>query len=166
MLKIGVGGGRIANQIAPHVAKLYATDIAPHMIERSRAALSSHKNIEFFTLPNSSLALFDDASCDFIYSFDVFVHLDLHTMWRYFQEIHRILKPGGHAFLHTTNLASPQGWKRFAAQKSFKVEGHYFITPEIISVLCKKSNLQIVHESPIDESNFYYARDYLFVVLK
>ena len=41
-LEIGIGGGRIAHQVAPLVARLDATDISREMINRSRIALAHH----------------------------------------------------------------------------------------------------------------------------
>lgn len=165
-LEIGVGGGRIADKVAPLVKTLDVSDIAITMLENAKKALSMHTNITYFPLNGTSLHLWEDASIDFVYSFDVFVHLDLHTMWRYFQEISRILKPNALAFIHTTNLLAPKGWQRFESQRAFKVEGHYFVTPEIISTLCNHCNLEIIKESQTSEQNFYYARDYLFIVRK
>ena len=165
-LEIGVGGGRIAHQVAPLVGTLDVTDISSEMIARSKQALASHGNINYFTLASASLGQWKNNSIDFVYSFDVFVHLDVHTMWGYFQEINRILKPNGKAFLHTSNLLAPEGWRRFSSQSKFRIEGHYFITPEIIHTFCNRSKLSLIKESLIDETNFYYARDYLLVIEK
>ena len=164
--EIGVGGGRIASKISSHVKKLYCFDISEPMLERAKNALSNYSNINYILLTEASLPESLSSSLDFIYSFDVFVHLDLHTIWKYFLEIRRILKPGGKAFLHTTNLKSPKGWERFSSQSHYSVEGHYFIIPEIIHILAEHANFSIIKESRIDNSNFYLNRDYLFVLHK
>ena len=44
---------------------------------------------------------------DFIYCFDVMVHMDVHTMYRYFQCLRGMLKAAGKAFVSTANILSP-----------------------------------------------------------
>jgi hypothetical protein len=60
------------------------------------------------------------------YSFDVMVHIDLHTIWKYLLEIRRVLKDEtGRAFISTANLEAPGGWERFTKQKEYSVGGFY-----------------------------------------
>ena len=133
------------------------------MLKKARIALAGQSNTRFILLEKPRFP-FEDEAIDFVLAFDVFVHLDLHLIWKYFQEIRRVLKPGGHAFLHTTNLKAPGGWEAFSRQDSFRVEHHYFITPETVAVLAGHARLRIVRESAVDPSNFYLNRDYLFVM--
>ncbi|HEX4804092.1 MAG TPA: class I SAM-dependent methyltransferase [Myxococcaceae bacterium] len=163
--EVGSGGGRIALRVAPRVREYDCLDISQQMLKKAQIALAGQSNIRFILLEKPRFPLEDDA-VDFVLAFDVFVHLDLHLMWKYFQEIRRVLKPGGHAFLHTTNLKAPGGWEAFSRQDSFRVEDHYFITPETVAVLAKHARLRIVKESADDPRNFYLHRDYLFVVAR
>lgn len=165
-LEIGVGGGRIARRVAPRVKMLHAFDISPQMLAKAGDSLKEYGNIQFHLLESPSLPEEFTNSIDFAYSFDVFVHLDIHTMWKYFREIFRVLKPGGHAFLHTSNLASPGGWEHFSSQSTYNVSNHYFICPQIIDILADKAKLLIVKNSQHDPSNFYLHRDFLFVMRK
>lgn len=164
--EIGSGGGRIATQVAPKVKKLICFDISSVMLQQARSALQPYKNVDYILLrsprfPDSLLS-----TLDCIYAIDVFVHLDLHLIWRYFQAISSALKAGGHACLHTTNLRSPEGWKRFSQQQEYSVEGHYFISAEIISIFAEKAGLKIIKTSEPDPSNFYFNRDFLFILEK
>jgi len=104
--EIGVGGGRIASRVAGTVKELYALDISKETLGTARIALSDHANVRFILLQSPVLPDTLVERCDFIYSFDVFLHLDLHTMWKYFVQIHRALKRGGTRF-HPHN--QPQG---------------------------------------------------------
>jgi SAM-dependent methyltransferase len=164
-IEIGVGGGRIADKVAPRVEALTCCDISSEMLSRAQKDLARHKNISYRLLEQPVLPSPDD-SIDIVYSFDVFVHLDLHTIWRYFKEISRTLKPGGFAFLHTSNLRAPGGWEEFSSQDAYSVIGHYFITPDTIALLSEHSGLEIVKASEPSSNNFYLNRDYLFVVRK
>ena len=165
-VEIGVGGGRIARRVAPQVRTLYCLDISEQMLARAQAALAGCPNIIFALLTEPRLSGIVRASPDFVYSFDVFVHFDLHMMWTYFQEVARVLQPGGHFFVHTANLTAPEGWQRFAAQDHFTVPGHYFVVPQTIATLAAHAGLTLVKESAVDSGNFYLARDYLCVLRK
>lgn len=87
-------------------------------------------------------------------------------MWKYLLEIYRMLKTGGHTFIHTTNLKAPGGWEHFSSQDEFSVEGHYPISPEIIEILAEHSGLRIIKTSSPDTKNFYLNRDYLVIMRK
>lgn len=162
--EIGSGGGRVAAKVVDRVRELYCFDISEEMLAMARAALASRPNARFVLLREPELPRELAGQFDFIYCFDVMVHLDLHTIWRYVQELTVTLKPSGRAFLHTANLTAPGGWESFARQREYRPEGHYFVSPEIVHTLAHRAGLRIVKESTVDPSNFYFNRDYLFVV--
>jgi len=122
---------------------------------------------------------------DFIYAFDVFVHVDAHTLYGYLKEIKQTLVPHGRALLHVANLTAPLGFKRFSEQKTCTAGGFFFMSPEIVAVLVRESGFRIVkdsqplycpevtcdrklpcaeHHSASPEGRMYYDRDYLFVI--
>jgi SAM-dependent methyltransferase len=167
VVEIGSGGGRIAGRIAPRVKHLYCIDISTEMLERLKLVLSEQDNVSFLHVDDATFSPeLIVAHPDFIYSFDVFVHLDVHTMWKYMQQIGLALRPGGKAFLHTTNLTTTGGWNRFSAQEKFTLEGHYFVTPELVRTLASHAGLQVETEANETPDNFYKARDYLVLLRK
>lgn len=164
--EIGTGGGRIARLVAPEVGEFHAFDVAPLMLDRARRALDDFANCHFHVVDRPRLPVDMEGCFDFIYSFDVFVHLDLHTQWSYLQEFARVLKPGGRAFVHTANLASDGGWDRFSRQEAYRVEGFYFVVPEMVELLARRAGLEAVEELSGGSGNFYYERDYLILLEK
>lgn len=168
--EIGSGGGRIALRVAPKVGQFYCFDISSEMLKKAKAALGANTNATYVLLKETVLPSNLKGQLDFIYAFDVFVHLDLHTLWKYFQEIAGALKSGGRAFIHTTNLRAPGGWKRFTSQNEYSILGHYFISPEIVDILASHSGLRIIKTSPrvsdSSETNYYLKRDFLVVLEK
>lgn len=166
-LEIGSGGGRVAARVAPRVKHLYCVDISKEMLKRLSVALGDRSNVSYFHVEDAVLPdeLNSDA-LDLVYSFDVFVHLDLHTMWKYVRQIGSLLRPGGHAFLHTSNVTTEAGWQRFSTQDRPSLEGHYFITPETLATLTRRAGLTVVKESTEERTNFYKARDHLVVLRK
>lgn len=164
--EIGCGGGRIARRVAPMVKKLHCFDISEQMLNRARAALAGTANVQFVLLDSTKFPSELQGKLDFIYSFDVFVHLDLHTIWKYFQEIHAALRPAGRVFLHTTSLKAPGGWEFFASQDHYSATSHYFISPEIVETFASHAGFKLLEQSEADKSNFYLNRDFLFVMEK
>jgi SAM-dependent methyltransferase len=164
--EIGVGGGRIATRVAPSVAEFWCLDVSEEMLRRTREVLGDPAHVHYALLEEPRFPAELAGHFDFIYSFDVFVHLDLHVMWTYLQEIARVLKPGGRAFLHTSNLTAPGGWAHFSPQEKFSVGEHYFISPEIARLLADHAGLEVIAEASPDPTNFYLNRDFLFVVEK
>ena len=166
-LEIGSGGGRIAARVAPRVRHLYCMDISLEMLKRLSVILADRENVSYLhvedaTFPSELMT----PGLDFVYSFDVFVHLDAHTQWKYIRQIAQALRPGGRAFLHTSNLTTEGGWQRFSSQDRATLEGHYFITPEILRTLVTRAGLTVETEASEDPSNFYKARDYLVLLRK
>jgi SAM-dependent methyltransferase len=163
--EIGCGGGRVAERVVPHVERFYGFDISSRMLERARAVITD---------PRARFVLLDDArlpddlsgSLDLVYAFDVFLHLDLYVMRRYFEEMARVLKPGGKAFVHTTNLTSDVGWSNFMKFDRYRPETHFYVSPETVRTLADRAGFRPVEESAPDPTNFYLARDYLVVLEK
>jgi SAM-dependent methyltransferase len=167
-VEIGSGGGRIARRVAPHVGELWCLDVSEQMLARLRTTLAEHRHVHYLLVDEPQLPSALAGRIDFAYSFDVFVHLDLHTQWKYIRAIGRDLRPGGMAFLHTANLVSPSGWQRFAAQPHFTVGGYYFVTPEIVRTMAGKAGLEVVEESdPMSAGgNGYLAQDHCVLLRK
>ena len=163
--EIGSGGGRIARRVAPLVAHLTCSDVSQRMLERCRKTLSSLANVSFLDLssglPPSEVPIFD-----LVFSFDVFVHLDLHTMWRLIQEISSSLNAGGVVVLHTSNLLTREGWKRFSRQSEYELASFFFVTPEVVKLFLHHAGFELLKESIEDEADFYLSRDYVVVARK
>ena len=80
-----------------------------------------HHSTESPALPPKVQAL----KFDFVYSFDVFVHCDIHTFYQTLTNVRPVLKPGACFFVTVANLCSQMGFERFKKQKTFKVAGFY-----------------------------------------
>ena len=100
---------------------------------------------------------------DFVYCFDVMVHLDAHAMYRCLRRVESLLADGGRAFVSTANLKAPDGFARFEKQSKYSVGGFFFVTPETVRVLADRAGLAVVRESPEVPGNLLLERDFLVV---
>ena len=165
--EIGTGGGRVATRVAPKVGAFDCFDVSEKMLELVRKELEGcGATTRYHHLPAPRLPAGLTNTFDFFYSFDVFVHIDLHTQWRYIAEIARVLKPGAKGFLHTSNLTAEAGWQRFVEQPHYRVEGFYFTTPQAVRTLVERAGMVVLEEHDPKPGNFYYERDHLVLFQK
>tara|TARA_B100000780_G_C21042815_1_gene418508 strand:- start:189 stop:1100 length:912 start_codon:yes stop_codon:yes gene_type:complete len=174
--EIGTGGGRIASKAVSKCESFTCMDVSMEMLKKAKGILDQLKStcatpVKYVHLKGdgpASIPIKFNETYDFIYSFDVFVHLDLHTIWGYLQTIHRMLKTNGKVFLSTSNVLAPLGWDRFSKQSKYTVGGFYFVSPDMVKKMSKEAGFKVIQESQWDQKtkNVYYERDYLFVLEK
>ena len=110
VLEIGSGVGRIGLEIAPRCRSWTAGDRSQNMLSHAQARLRGVPNAKFVHLKEGGLREVADASLDVIYCTNVLPHLDAVERWRYVQEAHRVLRPGGRLYIDTVLFDSPDGW--------------------------------------------------------
>lgn len=103
VIDLGAGHGRNAVKLAEKAKRVLCVDINPENVGFMRR--------RFERLPKFEVMLGDGVSLpevarstDLVYSFDSMVHFPSTVVYAYLEEISRVLKPGGHAFLHYSNL--------------------------------------------------------------
>lgn len=114
VVEIGCGIGRLARAIAPRVAKVFAGDVSPEMLERAREFCRGTPNVELLRF-EGDLAGVPSGGADLVYSHLVFQHVPrLKFIRGYFREAARVLKSGG-IFRANVDGRSRQWYRRFAA---------------------------------------------------
>ena len=98
-------------------------------------------------------------------------------------------RPRPRVFLHTANLCAPLGWDRFSKQSRYSAGGFYFLTPDAVRQMARRTGYRIIQESVWNDpapptaaaapsasssassasssppaTNLYYQRDFLFVM--
>jgi ubiquinone/menaquinone biosynthesis C-methylase UbiE len=104
ILEIAPGHGRWTQFLQPHSASLIGIDVAQGCIERCAERFSQYPNLEFKVNDGFTFPMIEDGSIDFAFSFDSLVHAESDVMSSYANELARVLKPRGVAFLHHSNL--------------------------------------------------------------
>lgn len=108
IVEIAPGFGRWTHYLQSQCESLVAVDLSSRCVDTCRERFAGVGHLSFYTNDGRSLPMVDDASVDFVFSFDSLVHVDRTTMQSYVAEIKRVLKPDGVAFLHHSNAAELQ----------------------------------------------------------
>jgi ubiquinone/menaquinone biosynthesis C-methylase UbiE len=103
VLEIGPGHGRWTQIYIDKVKHVSLIDLSPTCIEHCRRRFQSFNNVAYYVNDGKTLRSIDDKSIDFIWSYDVFVHVELNELRRYLAEFTRVLKGGGVAVIHHSN---------------------------------------------------------------
>jgi SAM-dependent methyltransferase len=104
ILEIATGHGRWTEQLIPYCTQFVGVDLATSCIEACERRFADIAHARFVVNDGRSLPGVEDESVDFAFSFESLVHCDLGVLAAYGTELSRVLKPGGVAFLHHSNL--------------------------------------------------------------
>ncbi|HTW94652.1 MAG TPA: class I SAM-dependent methyltransferase [Tepidisphaeraceae bacterium] len=151
VLEVGPGGGKWTVRIAPRAKKLIALDVSQEMLDRARRRCEEEKisNVEFLLANGRDFLSVPDATIDFFFSFDVFVHLTLEDTFAYVQEMNRILKSGGRAICHHAISAPAIAWDRVEAMNDWYRGGkhtigqYFYHTPESLRRMYEHCGLSV-----------------------
>jgi ubiquinone/menaquinone biosynthesis C-methylase UbiE len=158
-LEIGCGGGRITSKGVTFFGHVSACDVSREMLRKCREAVPA-QNLSFHTLDGFTLAEFPDATIDFVYSHDVFVHFSSLQVFPYFLEMQRVLRPGGQGLIsfydfsrdfHTFRASSLQYWGNRRFPPHMRI---HFTTEEMIRRMVAEAGLEV---QSIDDRRFLIA---------
>jgi SAM-dependent methyltransferase len=126
ILEIGCGTGSLTSALTERGHDIVGTDISPAAIQHGR---TKHAHARLEVSPAEELA-YADASFDKVLSFDLLEHIV--AVDRHLDEVHRVLRAGGHYLFQTPNKASnilfellrtrSFGWRRY--HPSLHTPGH------------------------------------------
>jgi 2-polyprenyl-3-methyl-5-hydroxy-6-metoxy-1,4-benzoquinol methylase len=104
VLDLGCGIGRVTRPLAPHCGTIWAVDASPQMLEIARGRMAAVPNVRYALCADTVVPEVPDASVDFVYSIIVLQHLEKEDAFLLLEEVVRMLKPGGKAFLTWPDL--------------------------------------------------------------
>lgn len=94
-LDFGCGVGRLSQALAGHFERVDGVDVARPMVEKAREVNPCPDRVRFHVNAADDLALFDDASFDFVYSSLTLQHVRPRHIEGYVREFVRLLRPRG-----------------------------------------------------------------------
>jgi ubiquinone/menaquinone biosynthesis C-methylase UbiE len=98
VVEIGCGHGRWSSHLIGEGRKVFLQDITPECVEYCRGKFGP--DAATYITSDGDLSQIPDRSVDFVWCFDVFVHVEPNDVEPYVREISRIIKIGGQCVLH------------------------------------------------------------------
>uniref|UniRef100_A0A7C3UAZ6 Class I SAM-dependent methyltransferase n=1 Tax=Geoglobus ahangari TaxID=113653 RepID=A0A7C3UAZ6_9EURY len=112
VLDLGCGIGRIEKFLAPFCKEIHGVDVSGRMIKLAKKRVKEG-NVFFHKTNGRDLSIFSDNKFDFVFSLLVLQHLAKEDAFYYLLEIHRVLKPGGKAYLQFPNILHEDNLREF-----------------------------------------------------
>jgi hypothetical protein len=106
ILEIAPGFGRWTQFLKGSCEQLIAVDVSPACVDRCKERFAADPHVRCYVNDGKSLAMVEDRSIDFAFSFDSLVHVEADIIAAYLDQLGRKLKPGAFAFLHHSNLGA------------------------------------------------------------
>jgi ubiquinone/menaquinone biosynthesis C-methylase UbiE len=113
ILEIAPGHGRWSEVIAGSCKSLTLIDLSPSCIAFCQERFKGKDHISYRITDGKTLPDVADASIDFVWSFDSFVHMSADVISAYLSEMQRVLKPGGKAIIHHAGRRNSVLWLGF-----------------------------------------------------
>lgn len=142
ILEIAPGFGRITQFLSILASELIVIDLNPLCIQKTKEKMGHHV-LAYLVNDGKSLKGVRNNSQDLVFSFDSFVHMHANVSEEYVKEIYRVLKPGGHAFIH-------HSWIYAGSENSFENSaGRANMSPELFKTFVENNNMEIISQKPI-----------------
>ena len=101
VLDFGSGPGHLVSYLLAQGAQVSATDTSPQSVEEAQHRYAGHAGWGEAKTLESGKAPWPDASFDVVFCLETIEHLHSEQCIQVFDEIHRLLRPGGHAVITT-----------------------------------------------------------------
>ena len=143
LLEIACGHGRVTEFLLPHCERYVGVDLAPDCVATCERRFAGVGKASFRQVDGRTLAGIGDDSVDFAISWDSLVHAEHDAVAGYVAELARVLRPGGTAFLHHSNLG-----EHTAADGTLTVENPHWrassVSAERVRAWAAPHGLQVV----------------------
>ena len=146
VLEIAPGYGRITERLLMSDIKLSIIDINENCIEHCYKKFGQ-KIYKYHLGDGDNLKQFVSNSKDFVISFDSFVHMSEEVINGYLGEIHRVLKNGGYAWIHHSNLygGNEDNFKNWGGRSN--------MTKETFKNIAEQQGLKVIHQEYVKWEN-------------
>jgi len=164
ILEIAPGFGRWTTYLKKSCEYLAVVDLAEECIKACEQRFASDSHISYYVNDGKSLAMIQDKSIDFVFSFDSLVHAETETIEAYLNQLALKLTPNGIGFIHHSNLGKyqrafsfidkiPSEVRELVINKNFLASIHGragSMTAELFADYCDQSGLQCISQELVN----------------
>lgn len=117
-LEIGPGGGRWSETLQKASKQLILVDVSERVLEVCAQRFDGADNVRYVHTDGRSLTGVADGEVDYVWSFDVFVHIAPVDQKSYVRELARVMRPGARGVIHHAGGGGTSGHWRSAMTSS------------------------------------------------
>lgn len=130
ILEIAPGAGRWTEFLKDLCQELTLVDLSDKCIQICQEKFQKYSHIRYFVNDGSSLAMIENNSIDFAFSFDSLVHADQPTLTAYLQQLAAKLTETGFGWIHHSNMGEYSHLQKdeFTGWRSLDVSAESFRT--------------------------------------
>jgi ubiquinone/menaquinone biosynthesis C-methylase UbiE len=126
ILELGIGAGRWSEVLQRFSSRLILADIAEKCLEICKERFKNADNVEYYLIQDN-LGFLPENTVNYIWSYDVFVHINPSDIEKYLMEFSRILKPGGYGIVHHSGEGrNVKGFRSDMTSEIFRRKVEYY----------------------------------------
>jgi SAM-dependent methyltransferase len=139
ILEIGPGAGRWSEILLNLANRLVLADISPKCLSICKERFRESKIVEYHLI-NDRLDFLGKESINYIWSYDVFVHINPTDIRNYLSDFQRILKPGGIGIIHHAD--------KYSSERHARVKGYRsYMNAELFAKIVKEFQMEILEQN-------------------
>jgi methyltransferase family protein len=125
ILEIAPGYGRWTQYLQGLCDRLEIVDLTKGCIDHCRKRFAGLEHISYHVNDGRSLAMIEDNSIDFVFSFDSLVHVEIDVLEAYLAQLGTKLRSGGAGFIHHSNAGSYRFFNSMARRVPAKLRRRF-----------------------------------------
>ena len=141
VLEIGPGAGRWTVELVQLASKLILGDISENCLSMCRTEFRNFSNVEYNLITNG-LDFLEADSLDYIWSYDVFLHINPSIVYDYMKDFKRVLKPGGIGIIQ-----HPGDISLYKNKSHRRVDSRSNFDQHIMMALIRQNNLVLLEQN-------------------
>lgn len=144
VVDLACGHGRNSSKLKDFAGTIHLVDINQSCIDacRERFAGLEKPVFHYHVTDGNHMSMIADSTATLVYSWDSMVHFDKLIVRDYVADIARVLRPGGKAFLHHSNLGAKQPDSNWATNEGTRSD----MSAEIMAEFARASGLAVVDQ--------------------
>ncbi len=147
VIELACGRGRHVMKYYEKANHITLVDILEKNISICKERFKGYDNISYYKNSGFDLKELKNEEYSALFTYDAMVHFELFDIYDYLKETYRVLRQGGKALFHHSNLA-------LEPDQSFKNAhnpgGRSFMDRKLFAYLANKAGLEIVEQQVID----------------
>ena len=145
VIELACGRGRHVPEYINSAEHITLVDILQKNIDICKQRFESESKIDYYCNNGSDLSELTDNTYTSLFTYDSMVHFEMMDIYKYLLETKRVLKKGGRALFHHSNMHDD-----YRGNFTNTIDGRNYMSQELFAYLAYRAGLQIIDQQLID----------------